>query len=489
MRATSNGARSKVGAYAPQGPNHSIFAPNVVRRSRIASDGKHGQLHSSCQRLRAPFAASRGPGTGQSLPDNHHNSTACGAGSRLAVIGLGYIGLPTAAVAARAGLRVTGVDIEPTVVTAVNRGEAHIRETDLDTLLLEMVSEGKLLAAGAPVPADVFLIAVPTPLREGNRPDISFVMDAARSIAPVLERGNTVILESTSPVGTTDAVRDLLAELRPDLALPYADSNSHDVHVAYCPERVLPGRTLAELVNNDRAIGGITEACAQAAQGFYEEFVQGECTRTTARVAEMVKLAENSFRDVNIAFANELSLLAEGLGVDIWEVIRLANRHPRVDILQPGPGVGGHCIAVDPWFLVASDPDNSALVRTAREVNDGKTQHVIRRARKLVSDHPGVRVTCFGLAFKPEIDDFRESPALAVAAALAAELGDRLSIVEPFAHSLPPGLASTGASLISLEEALAEKGIALMLVDHKAFKQIDRERLSNQIVYDTRGIW
>ncbi len=405
------------------------------------------------------------------------------------MIGLGYIGLPTAAVVARAGIAVIGVDVSPAVVAAVNAGAPHIQEPGLDHLVREMAGTGRLRATTEAEPADVFVIAVPTPLRDGTQPDIGYVLDAARAIAPVLAAGNTVILESTSPVGTTDAVRDTIATLRPDLGLPYAGSDAHDVHFAYCPERVLPGRTLIELISNDRAIGGITPACAAAARAFYACFVEGECTETSARVAEMVKLSENSFRDVNIAFANELSLLADSFGVDVWEVIRLANRHPRVNILQPGPGVGGHCIAVDPWFLVAGDPERARLIRAAREVNDGKTTYVVERARELAARHPGARLACFGLAFKPDIDDFRESPALAVAEALAAELGERLLVVEPFAAALPDSLARHGAALVNADHALEESAAAVLLVDHAAFRAIDPARLAHLDLYDTRGIW
>lgn len=409
---------------------------------------------------------------------------------RVVMMGLGYIGLPTAAVIARAGMQVTGVDVSERVVATVNAGKVHIEEADLDSLVHEVVAAGRLTAALEPAPADVFVIAVPTPIAEGKRPDVTYVLDAARALAPVLAAGNLVILESTSPVGTTDAICRLLAELRPDLHFPDVDvGDGHDVHVAYCPERVLPGHILRELVDNDRSLGGITPACAEAARAFYERFVLGACTCTRARVAEMVKLAENSFRDVNIAFANELSLLADTLDVDVWEVIRLANRHPRVQILQPGPGVGGHCIAVDPWFLVAADPARARLIRIAREVNDGKTDYVIARAKALLDGAPGSRLACLGLAFKANIDDFRESPALAVAAALARDYAERIAVVEPFASALPKGLADSGAVLVPLEQAFAECAIVVLLVDHDAFRAIDPGSIAGKTVFDTRGIW
>jgi UDP-N-acetyl-D-mannosaminuronic acid dehydrogenase len=407
----------------------------------------------------------------------------------VAIIGLGYIGLPTAAVAARAGLIVQGFDIDASVVETVNGGGVHIEEAGLEDLVREMVSTGRLSASTTLGPADVFVIAVPTPLSEGHRPDVGYVLAAAREIARVLAPGNLVVLESTSPIGTTEAVRDALAKLRPDLSSPCASGTDHDWCIAYCPERVIPGRTLVELVENDRSVGGVTPACAEAARDFYRQFVQGECSLTSARTAEMIKLVENSFRDVNIAFANELSLLADTFEIDVWEVIRLANRHPRVNILQPGPGVGGHCIAIDPWFLVAADPDNARLIRTAREVNDGKTQYVTAKALELSRARPDARVACLGLSFKPDIDDFRESPALAVATALASELGDRLSIVEPHVRALPLALAQAGARLSELAEALAECEVAVLLVDHHEFRAIAADALNGKSVYDTRGIW
>lgn len=416
------------------------------------------------------------------------NIAANGPAPSVAVLGLGYIGLPTSAVIARAGMKVVGIDINPETVAMINSGAAHIEEVDLDALVHDVVASGRLRASLTCEPADVFVIAVPTPVAEGRRPDIAYLLAATRSIAPVLAAGNTVIVESTSPVGTTDTVCELLAELRPDLALP-SRGKPGDVYVAYCPERVLPGRIIQELVENDRSIGGITPACAAAACRFYERFVRGRCTMTEARVAEMVKLAENSFRDVNIAFANELSLLAETLEVDVWEVIRLANRHPRVNILQPGPGVGGHCIAVDPWFLVASDPAQARLIRTAREVNDAKPHHVIARTRALIAANPGARIACLGLAFKADIDDFRESPALEIAEVLAHEFGDRVLIVEPFTESLPGTLGTTGARLVTLDEALEGAAILLLLVDHQVFRALDDDARSGRIVYDTRGIW
>ena len=412
------------------------------------------------------------------------------------VLGLGYIGLPTAAVIARTGAKVLGVDVTQSVVDTVNSGRVHIEEVDLDGLVSGVVARGDLRAALQAAPADVFVIAVPTPFGEDHAPDITYVLDAARSIAPVLKAGDAIILESTSPVGTTEKIRDLLATLRPDLRMPgmatgttNGSGDQADVAIAYCPERVLPGRILVELIDNDRVIGGITPRCARKALTFYRRFVRGACVTTTARAAEMTKLTENAFRDVNIAFANELSLVADTMGVDVWEVIRLANRHPRVNILQPGPGVGGHCIAVDPWFLVHADRANTPLIRTAREVNDGKTDHVIAQALALIEAQPDAPVACLGLAFKANIDDFRESPALKVARALVEAHGDRIRIVEPYADTLPACLADTGARLIDVDTAIDTCPVMIVLVDHDVFRSIPVAERADKTVLDTRGIW
>jgi len=407
---------------------------------------------------------------------------------RVAVLGLGYIGLPTAAVIARTGAKVLGIDVTQSVVDTVNSGKVHIEEVDLDGLVSGVVARGDLRASTQIEPSDVFLIAVPTPFDEDHAPNIGYVLRAATTIAAVLKAGDLVVLESTSPVGTTDKVADLLSQLRPDLKIPGRSVEAADVAIAYCPERVLPGRILIELIDNDRVIGGITPRCARKALAFYRRFVRGACVTTTSRAAEMTKLTENAFRDVNIAFANELSVIAENMGVDVWEVIRLANRHPRVDILSPGPGVGGHCIAVDPWFLVAADPANTRLIRTAREVNDAKVDHTIARAAELIESTSG-RVALLGLAFKANIDDFRESPALKVAAALAARFGDRVSIVEPYAAALPAAFAGTGAVLTDIDTALEECAAIVVLVDHDIFKSIPLEERTSKAVYDTRGIW
>lgn len=405
------------------------------------------------------------------------------------VLGLGYIGLPTAAVIARSGCRVLGVDVTDHVVDTINSGKIHIEEVDLDGLVHGVVSRGTLRASLQVEPADVFVIAVPTPFGDDHVPDTSYVMEAATNIAAALKIGDTIILESTSPVGTTEKMRDLIAKLRPDLKIPGLANDIPDIAIAYCPERVLPGKILEELTNNDRCIGGITPRCARKALGFYRRFVRGECVTTSARAAEMTKLVENSYRDVNIAFANELSIVADEMGLNVWEVIGLANRHPRVNILQPGPGVGGHCIAVDPWFIVHGAPEQTPLIRIAREVNDGKTGHVLERASLLIDEMPSVPIACFGLAFKANIDDFRESPAAKIAFKLAKRYGGRIKIVEPYTDSLPDEFEGTGAELIDIDQALESCPIIITLTDHDMFKSIPLDERVRKVVYDTRGIW
>ena len=409
--------------------------------------------------------------------------------STISVIGLGYIGLPTAAVIASRGVDVIGVDVNPQVVDIINSGKIHITEPDLDIIVHAVVQTGKLKADTKPHAADAFLIAVPTPFKDGHTPDLRFVEAAARAIAPVLKRGDLVILESTSPVGTTERMVEWLAQARPDLKLPKAGETAMDIHVAYCPERVLPGKVIHELMANDRVIGGITPHCAERARTLYKLFVQGECILTDARTAEMCKLSENSFRDVNIAFANELSLVCDKLGIDVWELIRLANRHPRVNILKPGPGVGGHCIAVDPWFIVDSAPEQARIIRTAREVNDGKPDWVIGKVMAMVaaSGKKVTNVACLGLAFKADIDDLRESPALEITQKLAAHAGIKVLANEPNISVLPKSCAALPITLLPLEDALAQADIVLILVDHAPYKTIDWKTLKQPIL-DTKGI-
>jgi UDP-N-acetyl-D-mannosaminuronic acid dehydrogenase len=418
----------------------------------------------------------------------------------ISIIGLGYIGLPTAAVFASRKVKVIGVDVNQHAVDTINQGRIHIVEPDLDMVVHAAVKEGYLRASTHPEPADAFLIAVPTPFKAGptgpHHPDLDYIEAASRSIAPVLKKGDLVILESTSPVGATEQMAAWLSEARPDLTFPQTHGEGSDIRVAHCPERVLPGHVLRELLQNDRVIGGMTPKCSQAAARLYKTFVQGECVITNARTAEMCKLTENSFRDVNIAFANELSIICDKLNIDVWELIRLANRHPRVNILQPGPGVGGHCIAVDPWFIVSAAPDEARLIRAAREVNDGKPTWVIEKVKLAIADHlmahpdktiRDVSVACLGLAFKPDIDDLRESPSAAIAQRLANEHPGAVYAVEPNIHALPAHW-STGLVLKPMDEALDRADIVVILVDHKAFKHMDPTAWSGKLCIDCKGL-
>ncbi|TAM48961.1 MAG: UDP-N-acetyl-D-mannosamine dehydrogenase [Paraburkholderia sp.] len=412
------------------------------------------------------------------------------------VIGLGYIGLPTAATAAQRSIRVLGVDIDPRVIDAVSRGTIHIEEPGLAEQVAHAVERKMLNVARIPQPADVFLIAVPTPFAEDHAPDLKYVYSAALSVAPVLKQGDLVVLESTSPVGATEQMCAWLTEARPDLQFPrQGDSATPDVFVAYCPERVLPGRTCIELVKNDRVIGGITPACAHRAAAFYRRFVEGDCAVTDARTAELCKLSENSFRDVNIAFANELSLVAARFDIDVWSLIRLANRHPRVNILEPGPGVGGHCIAVDPWFIVSGAPEEARLIRTAREVNDYKPRWVLEKVRRAIASHRAkgeggiVRIAVLGLAFKPDVDDLRESPAIAITDALMRESGCELLIAEPYIEALPAELQGPNACLVEARAAIAMADLCVVLVKHRAFLSLDLAGLTGKTIVDTKGLW
>lgn len=417
--------------------------------------------------------------------------------NRISVIGLGYIGLPTAAVFASRGIEVVGVDVNKHAVETINSGRVHIVEPDLDIVVHAATTEGNLRATLVPEPADAFLIAVPTPFKNDHEPDLAYIKAAAQAIAPVLAAGNLVVLESTSPVGATEQLAAWLAEARPDLTFPQQAGEESDIRVAYCPERVLPGQVLRELVENDRVIGGMSPRCSQMACDLYKIFVVGECVVTNARTAEMCKLTENAFRDVNIAFANELSLICDKLGISVWELIALANRHPRVNILQPGPGVGGHCIAVDPWFIVNRTPDEARLIHSARIVNDGKpywvigkieaaVEEVARRRGCALSD---VRVAAFGLAFKPDIDDMRESPAMMIVEHLAGALPGQILAVEPNIDALPERLAKAGVTLASAEEAIAGADVWALLVDHRGFRDKVPARREGVVIVDTRGIW
>lgn len=416
----------------------------------------------------------------------------------ISVIGLGYIGLPAAAMFASRKVKVIGVDVNSHAVDTINQGKIHIVEPELDMIVHAAVSAGYLKAVSKPEPADAFLIAVPTPFKGDYEPDLSYVLAASESIAPVLKKGDIVILESTSPVGTTEKLVEVLANARPDLKFPQMGNTTdqYDVHVAYCPERVLPGHVVRELVQNDRIIGGLTAACSQRAIDIYRIFVEGELLTTDARTAEMSKLTENSFRDVNIAFANELSLICDKLNINVWELIQLANHHPRVNILQPGCGVGGHCIAVDPWFIVNKTPAEAKIVRLAREINDYKpewvqekidfsVQELVNAGKKLED----ITIGCLGLAFKPDIDDLRESPAMKIALAMASKYPNKVTAVEPNIEALPQKAALSGLKLGELHETIEKSDVLVVLVDHKEFKDISPSFRDDQKVYDAKGIW
>ena len=378
---------------------------------------------------------------------------------------------------------VIGVDVNQAVVDIINRGVIHITEPELDNVVHAAVSEGYLCAKTTPESADAFLVAVPTPFKnENHEPDLSYVESAVKSIAPVLKSGDLVILESTSPVGATEQMAKWLSQCRPDLTFPQDEGETSDIRIAHCPERVLPGKIMQELITNDRVIGGITEKCSHYAAELYKTFVEGNCViAANPRVAELAKLTENSFRDVNIAFANELSVLCDRFDIDVWELINLANLHPRVNILQPGPGVGGHCIAVDPWFIVSGAPDQAALIRQARVTNDAKPDWVIARVRDHMASHPECNVIVYGLAFKPDIDDLRESPSLKIYHRLKLEAPERVRFCDP---NVPAGAFPDEG--LDVTEAFGQYAIHVLLVDHKEFKQ-DRPRLGTLV--DLKGTW
>lgn len=409
----------------------------------------------------------------------------------ICVIGLGYIGLPTAATFAAHGVKVTGVDVNQHAVDMINKGKVHIVEPDLDALVRDVVAQQKLSAQLTPIAADAYIVAVPTPFKDNHEPDLKYIEAAAKAIAPHLSQGNLVILESTSPVGATEQMEAWLSEARPDLSFPQQAGEQADILIAHCPERVLPGKVLQELISNDRIVGGMTPRCSQAAIDLYKVFVKGDCIETNARTAEMCKLTENSFRDVNIAFANELSIICDKLDINVWELIKLANRHPRVNILQPGPGVGGHCIAVDPWFIVSKTPEQARLIRTAREVNDVKPEWVIDQVKIKIAEFlqanpektiKDVAVACYGLAFKPDIDDLRESPALEITKQLA-EQGLNVFAIEPNIHSLPSGLPQN-VELIDFDNR-SQADIHLILVAHRKFKTMT---ITSEYILNTVGI-
>lgn len=420
----------------------------------------------------------------------HHS-----AFGKISVIGLGYIGLPTAAVFASRKIEVIGVDINQKAVDTINRGDIHIVEPDLDIIVRAAVNEGYLRATTTPEPADAFLIAVPTPFKGEHEPDLSYIEASSKAIAPVLKSGDLVVLESTSPVGATEKMAGWLSEARPDLTFPLTHGETSDIRIAHCPERVLPGHVLRELVQNGRIIGGMTDKCSEMAVQLYKIFVEGECITTTVRTAEMCKLTENAFRDVNIAFANELSVVCDKLDINVWELIKLSNMHPRVNILQPGCGVGGHCIAVDPWFIVSQSPEHARLINTARNVNDSKPTWILEKVKTSISDYlkinsdkqsEDVKVACLGLAFKPNIDDLRESPALQITQQIVDMHPGTTIIVEPNIDELPASLS--GHSLSSVQSACEQADIIVVLVNHDEFASI-RTGLQPEIpVIDAVGL-
>ena len=411
----------------------------------------------------------------------------------VAFVGLGYIGLPTAVVLANSGVNVTGVDVKKDNVERINNGIVTIVEPGLEEELRRALDSGKFRATTEMVHADAYIVAVPTPFTDDYNVDMKFIYSVAESIAPLLKGDELVVLESTSPPKTTHRMAQRILELRPDLLADGADNpdNKPVIYFAHCPERILPGKAMEELITNDRIIGGDTEEATRRAKEIYASFCTGELLGTDAVTAEMAKLTENSFRDVNIAFANELSLICDNLGINVWELIELANHHPRVNILQPGPGVGGHCIAVDPWFIVSADPENSQLIRTAREVNDGKPKWVISKVREAVSENNVSRVAVLGLAFKADIDDLRESPALSIAVDITEELENvQFLVAEPNIQELPKRLKGfENAELKNYEEAITEADVVLLLVDHREFKDLDTSSLTGKTVIDTKGLW
>ncbi len=410
---------------------------------------------------------------------------------QVAILGLGYIGLPTAVALATRGIRVVGVDINEATVKAVSNGEVPFIEPDLAVGVSGAVAMGMLTATTEVPESDAFIIAVPTPFLADHSADMSYVRKAVEQIAPQLRGGEVIVLESTSPPGSTENVSRWLGELRPDLNPAHSSEGVPDLYVAHCPERVLPGRIMIEMITNDRVVGGVTLRCAEKAATIYRVFCLGEILLTDAASAEMSKLVENAYRDVNIAFANELSLISEDLKLDVWEVIRLANHHPRVNVLTPGPGVGGHCIAVDPWFIAGASPAFSPLIQAARAINDSKPHHVAEQLIMKTARFRNPTVVCLGLAYKPNIDDLRESPAVHIVEEIADTLPDLdIRVAEPFIHVLPPALS--GRNNVRLQpagSAIDDADIVLLLVDHDHFRSLSRSRLEGKVVYDTRGIW
>ena len=415
--------------------------------------------------------------------------------SKVSVIGLGYIGLPTAAIISNSKIPTCGIDNNKDVVDTVNNGNIHITEPGLEKIVQESVESGFLKAYSEPISSDVYIITVPTPLKQDNSPDVSYVEEAIKNIAPVLNKNHLIIIESTSPIGTSKKMSRILKKLRPDLGFPHEDLNEVDINIAYCPERVIPGNTLNELVSNDRVIGGITDKCANKASNFYSKIITGKCYKTSAETAELSKLAENSFRDVNIAFANELSMICDENNINPWELIEIANKHPRVNILQPGPGVGGHCIAVDPWFIVTNS-NVAKLIQQAREVNLYKTEYVFKKLEKEIKNitlkkevnEKEITVAFFGIAFKANIDDLRGSPALEIVKKTIEIFNCNILVVEPNIQELPNDIKKN-SNLVSVSDAIKNCDIAISLVDHKEFTDIKKIDFNGKTLIDSKGIW
>ena len=415
--------------------------------------------------------------------------------SKVSVIGLGYIGLPTAAIISNSKIPTCGIDNNKDVVDTVNNGNIHITEPGLEKIVQESVESGFLKAYSEPISSDVYIITVPTPLKQDNSPDVSYVEEAIKNIAPVLNKNNLIIIESTSPIGTSKKMSRILKKLRPDLGFPHEDLNEVDINIAYCPERVIPGNTLNELISNDRVIGGITDKCANKASNFYSKIITGKCYKTSAETAELSKLAENSFRDVNIAFANELSMICDENNINPWELIEIANKHPRVNILQPGPGVGGHCIAVDPWFIVTNS-NVAKLIQQAREVNLYKTEYVFKKLEKEIKNitlkkevnEKEITIAFFGIAFKANIDDLRGSPALEIVKKTIEIFNCNILVVEPNIQELPNDIKKN-SNLVSVSDAIKNCDIAISLVDHKEFTDIKKIDFNGKTLIDSKGIW
>ncbi|MDU2587503.1 MAG: UDP-N-acetyl-D-mannosamine dehydrogenase [Corynebacterium sp.] len=409
--------------------------------------------------------------------------------NKVCVVGLGYIGLPTAAFIADSGISVLGVDINESHVEKINKGEMPFFEPGFEALLKSVVADGNLKADTEVAEADAFIVAVPTPFNDDYSVNMSYIEAAAKNIAPVLRPGALVVLESTSPPGTTEKMAEILLAERPDLSTDPESANR--LLVAHCPERVLPGKIMEEMAANDRVIGGLNPLSTAKAEQLYSSFCNGEMLLTNATTAEMAKLTENSFRDVNIAFANELSIISDKLRIDVWELIELANHHPRVNILNPGPGVGGHCIAVDPWFIVSSAQEEAKLIRTAREVNDGKPAYVIAKITEAVEAEGAESIAALGIAFKPDIDDLRESPALSIVQQMAEKWPEKnILVAEPNVDALPESLtAYQNVQLVDASHAISSSPVVAVLVDHTPFKSIEKSALEGKNVVDTRGMW